>query len=126
MSAYAGEDVMSSVENREGGSVPPSIQTVRLLPETPVIYADGVSDQSYGPGMSKFHLFRVDPAPSSGVNELRSVVQIVMPLDSFVQMWAFFEHRLKLMIKDDVISREKIEQIRAGLRSLPGWSDEPL
>ena len=87
-------------------ALPATAPTVRVLPDIPLLFADGVSVQSYAPGISKFYLIRADPDPSGRDNKLTTVTQVVMPMEGFVQMWAFFEHRIKVMIKAGVVDKK--------------------
>jgi hypothetical protein len=103
------------------------VTQVKIVSDIPVVFADAVSMQTYGPGISKFYLVRIDPDPlGAGSNKVAAVLQVVMPMDGFIQMWAFFEQRLKTMLKDGVISKSEIDKAREAVQQLPGSSSEPL
>jgi hypothetical protein len=100
---------------------------VRIAQDPQVIFADLVSTHTVGMGISKFFLARIDPDPEGVArNKIEPVAQIVMPMSGFVQMWAFFEHRLKIMKKENIISQSEIDNARATMQRLSGASSEPL
>jgi len=104
-----------------------SIPAVKVVQDVPVIYADGIASHANSPKISKFYFFRIDPDPNgASPGKPTFVSQVVMPMDGFLQMWAFIEHRLKLMIKAGAISKADIGAARASTRSLEGWSSDPL
>jgi hypothetical protein len=113
-----------STGKAEAPTTPPA---VKVIGDIPVLYADAVSSQAYVRNTSKFFLVRFDPNPHGvGTPEISVVQQIVMPMEGFVQMWVFFEHRLKMMIRDGTISKDIIEHYREQARALPGASSESL
>jgi hypothetical protein len=120
------EEKKADAAGGEQPAIPAIPASVRVVSDIPVVFADGVSSQSYGIGISKFFLVRIDPDPQSGPNRPVLIQQVVMPIDGFIQMWAFFEHRLKIMIKDGVATKDMVERFRADIGKLPGGSDEPL
>jgi hypothetical protein len=101
-------------ETTEPDKAPASIPAVKIVPDVPVIFADGVISQSWGPGISKFYLGRFDGDPEAKKEAISvPVVQMVMPAEGFVQMVAFFEHRLKAMIEKGIVSQDSIDSARA-------------
>jgi hypothetical protein len=107
-----------------GGSGP---SEVKVTADVPAIFADVVSSHTFGKYISKFYLARIDSDPlASGPNRATPVAQVIMPLDGFISLWVFFEHRLKLLIREGTISKSDIDQARDGMKNLPGWTDEPL
>ena len=99
----------------EAGNAPAIIPSVKIIPDIPVIYADGAMSQNWGPGVTKFFLGRLDGDPEAKKDSSTSVTvaQIIMPADGFVQMVTFFEHRLKGMIEAGVVSQELVDNARA-------------
>src|SRR5271165_629208 len=72
---------------------------VRIVPDTPVIFADGIVSHAWTPNLSKFYLVRYDSDPlAQSQNTQTFVAQIVMPNDGFVMAFTFLEHRLKAML----------------------------
>jgi hypothetical protein len=66
-----------------------------------------------GPGISKFHLYRNDAVLGQiDVYERLEVLQLIMPTLSFVDMVAFFEHRLRVMVKNGNVTQEVIAERR--------------
>lgn len=90
-------------------------QAVRVVPEIPAFFADGVISQSWGPGISKFYLGRIDSDPNAtGEAKTVPVAQVIMPADGFVNLVTFFEHRLKTMIEKGIVTQEAVEKSRRG------------
>lgn len=90
------------------------VPTVKIAPEIPVIFSDGVRSQAHGPGISKFYLYRNDADPDAKLPQsFVTVAQIVMPAYGFARMVHFLQHRLDIMVRDGVISQAAIDEIRA-------------
>jgi hypothetical protein len=102
------ETEMAGEENMGGAD----IQAVRIIHDIPVIFSDGVMSHSYITGVSKFYLYRTDSAPNvaDGARNV-PVVQVIMSAQGFAGMLHFFQHRLKLMIRDGAISQELVNDI---------------
>jgi hypothetical protein len=85
---------------------------VRLVPDIPVVFVDGSANHAM-PGVSKFYMYRTDPLPDNA-NEYKqvTVVQIIMPSTSLVDMVAFLEHRLRVLLKNNQITQELIDERR--------------
>jgi hypothetical protein len=99
----------------QGGSVSGEIPSIKVVQDIPVIFADGVLSQAFGPNISKFYLSRTDSAPQPGPgaeNKIAPLVQIVMPTEGFILMVAFFEMRLKMMVDSNNITQEMIDKAR--------------
>lgn len=91
-----------------------AISSVRVVQDTPVVFADGVTSQSSGVGFSKFFFHRWDPDPEAkGPGKATQVLQMVMPTDGFLSMVMFFEHRIKIMVKEGSISQADVDKKRA-------------
>jgi hypothetical protein len=92
----------------------PQVATlVRTIDAVPVIYADGILNQVRAPGISKFHFFRDDAVVGDSSQYTKvEVLQIIMPVNGFVDMLAFFEHRLKLMIEKGQTTQEFVDSRR--------------
>ena len=98
----------------------PTIPQVKIVPDIPVIFADGVSSQSYGFGVSKMYFMRYDPDPrAQNAPTETPVCQLVMPVQTFVTSVAFLEHRLKQMVADKAVTQEQIDAARQY------WMDHP-
>jgi hypothetical protein len=91
-----------------------AIQTVKVVQDCPVLFADGVISQWYSPGgVSKFYLARLDPNPQAvGDPKEVPVLQVVMPTDGFVAMVAFLESRIRAMMRAGVVSEEQLAKAR--------------
>jgi hypothetical protein len=100
-------------ESEQQANASQIISTVRIAQPIPVLFADGVTSQSYGPGIAKFYFSRIDPDPLvSGPTKVEQILQIVMPAEAFVTMTAFFEQRLKMMVASKIISQESVDNAR--------------
>jgi hypothetical protein len=89
------------------------IPTVRIAPEIPVIFADGVLSHAFGPDVSKFYFYRTDSAPdgSNSPNVNVPIAQIVMPADGFVRMVLFLQHRIKMMVEAGALKQSLVDEI---------------
>jgi hypothetical protein len=112
-------EVARRVEVAETGQPPQSVSgeipSVKVVQDLPLIFADGVLSQAWGANLSKFYLSRIDSDPQPGLgpgNKVVPLVQIVMPIDGFVQMVAFFEMRLRMMVNNKVITQDMIDKAR--------------
>ncbi len=93
-------------------SMPPT--PVKITPDIPLIFADGVISQVYGPGVSKFYFGRFDADPhAEGPGASVPVAQLVMPTEGFADMVSFLEFRLQTMIEAGVISADYVARSRA-------------
>ena len=104
---------------REGGveKSQPQVVTpntnVKIVQETPVIFADGIASHAWTQNLSKFYLVRYDSDPlAQSLNTQTFVAQIVMPNDGFVMAFAFLEHRLKVMLDGGSITKESLDKAR--------------
>jgi hypothetical protein len=78
----------------------------------PNVFADGVMSQSYGPGISKFYLYRTDGDPHAQVEPVNTpIVQVIMPAAGFVRTWAFFGARIKTMIDEGFLTQEQVDAL---------------
>jgi hypothetical protein len=101
------EDVNASA------SIAGSIPAVKIVPDVPAIFADGAISQNWGPGISKFYLGRIDADPSAQKEATSTpVAQVIMPAEGFVYMVAFFEHRVKMMVENGIISQDLVDKSR--------------
>jgi len=88
-------------------------------PTTDVVFADGVWSLTSSPAVVKYYLARFDPSfAGDGRVQVNAVVQVVMPIDGFVNMFAFFEAQLRDLINRGFVSEERLEQARAVLRQV--------
>lgn len=91
---------------------PPEVPAVRIVVDIPIVFADGVISHSYAPGIAKFFLYRNNSDPFVSVpNKNVIVAQVVMQAEGFAKAVHFFNHRLKLMVRDGSISQEAMERI---------------
>src|SRR5216684_1422940 len=80
----------------------------------PIAFADGVMSQSYGPGISKFYLYRIDGDPhAKGEAANTPVAQVVMPISGFIRAWAFFGQRIQTMIAEGFITQQQVDELTA-------------
>ena len=104
-------ELMSQTNEGGNASAVASATPVRIVPEIPAIYADTVLSQSYGPGISKFFLARFDSDPAAtSVPSSVPVAQVIMPAEGFVQMVAFFQMRLQVMVDSQIISQDSVDK----------------
>lgn len=86
---------------------------VIAVAQSPVIYADGIAYHVTGPGISKLHFYRNDALIEKYNEYVRTeVLQLIMPSAAFVDMVAFFERRLKVMLKNNDIPQTMIDEKR--------------
>jgi hypothetical protein len=106
---------MSQTDEGGNASAPANvtIPAVKIVPDIPAIFTDGAISQNWGPGISKFFLGRLDADPNA-LKEATStpVAQIIMPAEGFVQMVAFFEHRVEMMVEQGVVSQGSVDKAR--------------
>jgi hypothetical protein len=89
-----------------------AIPVVKIAPEIPAIFADGVISQAFAPGITKFFFYRTDTGPIIAEGDKTiPVAQIIMPAEGFAAMVHFLQHRLKLMIEHGAISQEAVDKI---------------
>jgi hypothetical protein len=76
--------------------------------------------QSYIHGVSKFYLYRTDNDPdvTKGAKNV-PVVQVVMSAQGFAGMLHFFQHRLKMMVRDGAISQDAVNKINSVIYDEP-------
>jgi hypothetical protein len=99
-------------DNQNSTSVIPA--SVRIVPEIPIFFADGIASHSFASGISKFYFYRTDSdalAPVDNVNV--PVAQAVMSAEGFAKALHFLNHRLKLMIRAGAISQEAVDAVFA-------------
>lgn len=83
-------------------------------PTTEVLFADGVWSLTNSPSVVKYYLVRLDPSfAGDGKVQANPIAQIVMPIDGFVNMFAFFEAQLQNLVNGGVVSHEHLERARA-------------
>jgi hypothetical protein len=103
---------MSDVKATGDGDPFPAPVSVRIVPDIPTVFADGIVSQSYIAGVSKFYFFRTDSDPDVTKPAKNTVIaQIIMPAEGFAAMVHFLQHRLKMMIADKAISQEAVDRI---------------
>jgi len=83
-------------------------------PHFPVVFADGASNAAWGRGVIKWYFYRSEPAmlnPGAPARDA-AFAQVVMPVDAFAQMSAFFDQLVKSLVKDNHITQERVDQFR--------------
>jgi hypothetical protein len=77
----------------------------------PTVYADGVSSIEPGPHVMKFYLARLDPSMKAENKSLtQPFAQVVMQTNGFLQMTAFFNNIIRVMIDSNVITAAQFEE----------------
>jgi len=78
------------------------------------IFADGVTALLPGPSVVKFHLARTD-GNFVVTKDNRTVVvqQVVMSIEGFIQAAQFFNNVIDGMVEQKVLSKDRVDQIRA-------------
>lgn len=110
-------DTNASTLQRAAADVVPSVKVVQ---DIPAIFVDGVTNHVTAPGISKFYLYRSDVNPNDPNSfSFSNIVQVVMPATGFADMVAFFEHRLKVMVKRGDLSQTVIDERRDLYGKLP-------
>jgi hypothetical protein len=95
-----------------GATGPVNVRIEGDFANIPVLFADGAMSQAFGPGISKFYLYRSDFDPNLSLpNKNTPIVQIVMHAEGFARMIHFFQHRLRIMVDAGVISQQVVDQI---------------
>jgi hypothetical protein len=84
---------------------------VRIVPDVPFFFSDGITSHSFAPGISKFYFFRTDASPL-GVAESKNVVvaQAIMSAEAFARSLHFLNHRLKMMVKAGAITQQEVDE----------------
>lgn len=82
-------------------------------PQFPTVFADGVVSLINSPTVVKFFLGRIEPSfAGDGRSQSQAFAQVIMPIDGFAMMFAFFEVQLKLMIQGGLITEERLAELR--------------
>jgi hypothetical protein len=93
----------------EGGIYPPA--------DIPTIFIDGVMNLANSRYVVKCYLARFDPSiDAKSPYEAHVIAQLIMPIPSFIDTYAFFESGVRRMIKDGVASSDDVERARASYR----------
>jgi hypothetical protein len=81
----------------------------------PTVYVDGAWSMVNSEQIVKIYFQRIDPNfAGSGRNKANPVLQLVMPVDAFVALFAFFEAQLGSMLQPNgPVSNESLERVRA-------------
>jgi hypothetical protein len=99
----------------EGKTMTDHPAKVSFSQEPVIIFADGVLSQTFAPGISKLWLYRVDVDPHASTESASTpVAQIIMPAEQFVNMVAFLETRVDLMVRRGIVREGLLEDMRNG------------
>lgn len=80
----------------------------------PVVFVDGITGISWGTGVVKFYFFRTDPEFHAAHGPINNpVVQMVMPIDSFIAVSVFFRKAIETLKENNVISQAQIDLAEA-------------
>ncbi len=79
----------------------------------PTMFADGVLNVSIAQGVVKHYMYRFEPS-FQGDNQFQTqpVAQVVMPTEGFVSSVLYFSLQIEHLIKNDLITRERVEELR--------------
>jgi hypothetical protein len=96
------------------------VSLVKVVQDIPAIFVDGVMNHVTAPGISKFYLYRSDINPKDPNSFSNSnIIQVIMPATGFADMVAFFEHRLKVMVKRGDLSEAVVDARRDFYGKMP-------
>jgi hypothetical protein len=95
----------------EKQQVVPDPTPVRIVPDVPFFFSDGVASHSFAPGISKFYFYRSDVSPLGAMTNSNVVVaQAIMSAEAFARSLHFLNHRLKMMVKAGAISQDTVDE----------------
>jgi hypothetical protein len=82
-------------------------------PQFPTVFADGVLSLVNSPTVVKFFLGRIEPTfVGDGRSQMQAFAQVIMPIDGFASMFVFFEAQLKTMVRNGLITEDKLSEMR--------------
>ena len=80
-------------------------------PDTPVVFADGVTNLAYNKYIVKFYLYRTDlDVNAASIFENRVISQMVMPIESFVATIAFLNNSIATLVAAQIISQVEVDR----------------
>jgi len=89
-------------------------------PQFPTVFADGVGSLINSPTVVKFFLARFEPSFSGdGRSQLQAFAQVVMPIDGFAAMFAFFEAQVRIMVQAGHLNEQRLAELRAMFKPSP-------
>jgi hypothetical protein len=81
--------------------------------EIPTIFADGVRNMANSPYIVKFYFYRLDPnVQDSQKAQVRTCAQAVLPIDGFINMYAFFERAIQQLQTQGIVVPEDLQAAR--------------
>jgi hypothetical protein len=87
----------------------------------PTIFADAAGSLVNSTSIVKFYLNRFDPSfQGDGRTQAQAVAQIVMPIEGFGFMFAFFETQIRTMISGGVLTEAQLSEWRSVFQSQGG------
>lgn len=81
--------------------------------EIPTIFADGVKNMANSTHIVKFYFYRLDPnVHDPNKAQLRTCAQAVLPMDGFINMYAFLERAIQTLQAQGIITAEALDAAR--------------
>jgi hypothetical protein len=78
----------------------------------PTVYTDGPLNMSHGGGLVRFYLSRLDPSVNSmGDVNAHPIAQVIMTVEGFLAMAAFFNASIETMVSGGAVTKERAEEI---------------
>ena len=76
----------------------------------PTIFADGIMNLANSAHIVKFYMFRLDPSVSD-VGQARAIpcAQVVLPLDGFINTFAFMQNAVDSLLKQGIITQQALD-----------------
>jgi hypothetical protein len=99
--------------------LPPLQPPTGEFPETnfPVVFVDGAWSLVNNSHIVKIYLARLDPNyAGTGVSKANPAVQLVLPIDGFVNLVAFLDAQLGTLIARGTVTNEQLEKAREPYR----------
>jgi hypothetical protein len=83
--------------------------------DIPTVFTDGAANMAYGNSMVRLYLARHDPSlrPHDPSSKRQVFMQLVMPLNGFIETALFFETVLSQLVTQGIVTEEQLDQLRA-------------
>src|SRR5689334_19454912 len=83
-------------------------------PQFPTVFADAVGSLVNSPSTVKFYLTRFDPSfQGDGRSQSQAIAQVVMPIEGFGFMFAFFEAQIRTMVNSGFVTETQLAEWRS-------------